>query len=145
MTSEVSTAASSSTGPPSTSGGAPTSPVTASSSCPAPSSATPARASRRVDGSGQPSGVEPAGVRATDRAERRARRQVALARCSPLAAPFLGVWLAVSAVLLAATLLIAKRPRLAWREVADVTALLHPVSIIGARWRGRRSRRLARR
>ena len=66
-------------------------------------------------------------MRATDRAERRAMRQVALARCSPLAAPFLAVWLAVSAVLLAATLLIAKRPRLAWREVADVTALLHPV------------------
>ncbi|GAA2162553.1 glycosyl transferase family 2 [Humibacillus xanthopallidus] len=78
------------------------------------------------------------------RAERRAMRQVALARCSPLAAPFLAVWVALSAVLLAVTLLLAKRPRLAWRELADVTALLHPVAITGARWRGRRSRRLGR-
>jgi len=96
-------------------------------------------------GSGSRPGDEPAGGRRTDRAERRAMRQVALARCSPLAAPFLAVWLALSAVLLALTLLIAKRPRLAWRELADVTALLHPVSTTGARWRGRRSRRLARR
>ena len=79
-----------------------------------------------------------------DRAERRALRQVALARCSPLAAPFLAAWLGVSAVLLALTLLLAKRPRLARRELADATALLHPIATTGARWRGRRSRRLGR-
>ncbi len=80
-----------------------------------------------------------------DRRERRAMRQVALARCSPLAAPFLALWLAASAGLLAAVLLLAKRPRLAWRELSDATALLHPVATTGARWRGRGTRRLARR
>ena len=96
------------------------------------------------DGPGVGPVTESAGVRSVERAERRALRQVALARCSPLAAPFLAGWLAVSAVLLALTLLLAKRPRLAWRELADVTALLHPFATTGARWRGRRSRRLRR-
>ena len=95
-------------------------------------------------GSGDAPTAERAGSRSAERAERRALRQVALARCSPLAAPFLAVWLAVSSVLLALTLLLAKRPRLAWRELADVTALLHPFATTGARWRGRRSRRLGR-
>ena len=105
-----------------------------------------------VDGAGAPEhagaadGIPGGGsTERAHRAERRAMRQVALARCSPLAAPFLAGWLALSAVLLALTLLLAKRPRLAWRELADVTALLHPVAITGARWRGRRSRRLGRR
>ncbi|WP_404388223.1 glycosyltransferase family 2 protein [Humibacillus xanthopallidus] len=95
-------------------------------------------------GSGDAPPAEHAAARSAERAERRALRQVALARCSPLAAPFLAGWLAVSSVLLALTLLLAKRPRLAWRELADVTALLHPFATTGARWRGRRSRRLGR-
>lgn len=75
---------------------------------------------------------------------RRAARQVALARCSPLAVPFLTVWMAVSTLVSSLTLLVAKRPRLAWRELGDVTALLHPVKVLGARWRGRTSKRLRR-
>ncbi len=81
----------------------------------------------------------------TERLERRAMREVALARCSPLALPLLALWLGVSAAVLSLVLLLVKRPRLAWRELADATALLHPMTVLGARWRGRRSRRLARR
>ncbi|MDV3220026.1 glycosyltransferase family 2 protein [Intrasporangium sp.] len=75
---------------------------------------------------------------------RRAARQVALARCSWLALPFLALWIAVSAVGAALLLLVAKRPRAAWRELGDVAALLRPAAVLGARWRGRRTRRLRR-
>jgi GT2 family glycosyltransferase len=79
-----------------------------------------------------------------ERRTRRAARQAALARSSPLAAPFLAVWMALSAVVSSVTLLIAKRPRQAWRELADVTALFHPVATTRARWRGRSTKRLRR-
>ncbi|MER7071499.1 glycosyltransferase family 2 protein [Terrabacter sp. NPDC000476] len=82
--------------------------------------------------------------RELERRGRRAARQVTLARCSPLAAPFLALWMALSAVLASVTLLVAKRPRQAWRELTDVTALFHPVATLGARWRGRRTKRLRR-
>ncbi|KRB48034.1 family 2 glycosyl transferase [Terrabacter sp. Root181] len=82
--------------------------------------------------------------RELERRGRRAARQVTLARCSPLAAPFLAVWMALSAVVSSLTLLVAKRPRQAWRELTDVGALLHPVATLGARWRGRRTKRLRR-
>ena len=82
--------------------------------------------------------------RELERRGRRAARQVTLARCSPLAAPFLALWMALSAVVASLTLLVAKRPRLAWRELTDVTALLHPFATLGARWRGRSTKRLRR-
>ncbi len=82
--------------------------------------------------------------RELERRARRAARQVTLARCSPLAAPFLAIWMALSAVVSSLTLLVAKRPRQAWRELTDVSALLHPVATLGARWRGRRTKRLRR-
>ena len=79
-----------------------------------------------------------------ERRSRRASRQVTLARCSPLVAPLLALWLAGSAVVGAALLLVAKRPRFAWRELADVSALFHPLATIAARWRGRPTKRLRR-
>ncbi|MEW1953940.1 glycosyltransferase family 2 protein [Terrabacter sp. NPDC080008] len=85
-----------------------------------------------------------AGSRDLERRGRRAARQVTLARCSPLAAPFLALWMALSAVVASLTLLLAKRPRLAWRELTDVSALLHPFATLAARWRGRATKRLRR-
>lgn len=82
--------------------------------------------------------------RELERRGRRAARQVTLARCSPFAAPFLALWMALSAVVASLTLLVAKRPRQAWRELTDVTALLHPLAILAARWRGRSTKRLRR-
>lgn len=79
-----------------------------------------------------------------ERRTRRAARQAALARSAPLAAPFLALWMALSAIVSAATLVIAKRPRQAWRELADLTALVHPIATTGARWRGRSTKRLRR-
>ena len=75
---------------------------------------------------------------------RRAARQVVLARCSPFAMPFLAIWMALSAVVSALALLLAKRPRQAWREFSDITALGHPFRVLGARWRGRTSKKLRR-
>lgn len=79
-----------------------------------------------------------------ERRNRRAARQAALARSAPLAAPFLAVWMALSAVVSSVVLLVAKRPRQAWRELADVAALFHPVATTRARWRGRATKRLRR-
>ncbi len=97
-------------------------------------------ASALLDGE-RPGGPRPAEV---ERRTRLATRQVALARCSPLVAPFLALWMALSAVVSSVTLLVAKRPRQAWRELADIAALTHPVAIQGARWRGRHTKRLRR-
>ena len=97
-------------------------------------------ASAGLDGE-RPGTVRP---RELERRGRRAARQVTLARCSPLAAPFLALWMALSAVVASLTLLVAKRPRQAWREVTDVSALFHPFATLAARWRGRRSKRLRR-
>ncbi|GAA2744519.1 glycosyltransferase family 2 protein [Terrabacter aerolatus] len=85
-----------------------------------------------------------ASPRELERRGRRAARQVTLARCSPFAAPFLAIWMALSALVASLTLLVAKRPRQAWRELTDVSALLHPFATLGARWRGRRTKRLRR-
>ena len=85
---------------------------------------------------------DPASVR---RAQRSATRRVALARCSPLAMPFLAVWIAVSSVASAVGLLLLKRPAHAWLALGDLTSLVHPISSWRARWRFRRRRVLARR
>ncbi|WP_242652699.1 glycosyltransferase family 2 protein [Intrasporangium flavum] len=97
-------------------------------------------ASAGVDGA-RPGGPRP---REVERRSRRAARQVTLARCTPLVAPFLAGWLALSSVLAALGLLVAKRPRLAWRELSDVAALWHPAATTAARWRGRSTKRLRR-
>ncbi|MDN5790014.1 MAG: glycosyltransferase family 2 protein, partial [Micrococcales bacterium] len=97
-------------------------------------------ASARLDGE-RPGGPRPAEI---ERRTRLGARQVALARCSPLAAPFLAIWMALSALVSSATLLLAKRPRQAWRELADIAVLIHPVAIQRARWRARRIKRLRR-
>lgn len=84
------------------------------------------------------------GAPALERRRRRAARQVALTRCSPFVMPVLGLWMALSSIASALLLLVAKKPRVAWRELGDVAALAHPLRVLGARWRGRRTRRLSR-
>ncbi|HET8596036.1 MAG TPA: glycosyltransferase family 2 protein, partial [Intrasporangium sp.] len=98
------------------------------------------------DGRATADGRRPGGPSATEvaRRTRRATRQVALARSAPLAAPFLGIWVALSSLVASMTLLVAKRPRQAWRELSDIFALAHPSAITAARWRGRSTKRLRR-
>jgi GT2 family glycosyltransferase len=76
---------------------------------------------------------------------RRHGRQVALARCSPYAAPFLAIWIALASVGSAAALLVAKRPREAWAALGDFASLLTPWRPLAARWRSRGIRRVRRR
>ncbi len=71
-----------------------------------------------------------------DGGRRRAARRVALRRCSWWAEPFLALWLAMSAVVGGLALLLAKRPRAAWQEFADLGAL-EPVRLVRARLRRR--------
>ena len=97
-----------------------------------------ASASRAGERAGGP---DPAGAR---RAQRRAARRVALTRSAPWSAPFLALWIAVSSVLGAVVLLVLKRPRHAWAELADLGALVHPLSSLRSRWRFRGTKRLRR-
>jgi len=78
------------------------------------------------------------------RSQRRAARRVALTRCAPWKAPFLALWIAVSSIVGAAVLLVLKRPRHAWAELADLGALVHPLSSLRSRWRFRGTKRLRR-
>jgi GT2 family glycosyltransferase len=78
------------------------------------------------------------------RAERRAARRVALTRCAPWQAPFLALWIALTSIVGAALLLLLKRPRHAWSELADLGALGHPFSSLRSRWRYRAAKRLRR-
>lgn len=65
----------------------------------------------------------------------RRHRQVALARCSlPMLVP-MALWILVGGLLMSLLLLLAKRPRSAWRELAQATAPFGLTRIIGARWR----------
>jgi GT2 family glycosyltransferase len=83
-----------------------------------------------------------------DAARRRARRhgrQVALARCSPYAVPFLTLWIALASLLSAAVLLVVKQPRRAWEEFGDLGSLMTPWRPIAARWRSRGIHRVRRR
>jgi GT2 family glycosyltransferase len=79
------------------------------------------------------------------RRDRRYGRQVALARCSLYAAPFLAIWIAVASLGAAAALLVAKRPRRAWLELGDFGSLMNPGRPLAARWRSRGLRRVRRR
>ncbi|HEX7537483.1 MAG TPA: glycosyltransferase family 2 protein [Dermatophilaceae bacterium] len=79
------------------------------------------------------------------RRDRRHGRQVALARCSLFAAPFLAIWIALVSLGSASVLLLAKRPRAAWVELGDLGSVLTPWRPLGARWRSRGIRRVRRR
>ncbi len=82
---------------------------------------------------------------AARRLDRRHGRQVALARCSPYAAPFLAIWIALASLGSAAVLLVAKRPQGAWAALGDFASLLTPWRPLAARWRSRGIRRVRRR
>ncbi|HEY6743977.1 MAG TPA: glycosyltransferase, partial [Lapillicoccus sp.] len=86
-----------------------------------------------------------AGPLATRLAERRAARRVALTRCSPLAVPFLAVWIVVGGVMSALGLLLLKRPQHAWAELSDIGALGRPFASAAARSRFRRIKKVRRR
>ena len=78
------------------------------------------------------------------RGQRRAARRVALTRCAPWRVPLLALWIAVSSILGAGALLVLKRPQHAWAELADIGALVHPLSSVRSRWRFRGTKRLRR-
>jgi len=82
---------------------------------------------------------------AARRRDRRNGRQVALARCSPYAALFLAIWIALASLGSAVALLVAKRPHAAWAALGDFASLLTPWRPIAARWRARGIRRIRRR
>ncbi|TWP35089.1 glycosyltransferase [Leekyejoonella antrihumi] len=65
----------------------------------------------------------------------RRHRQVALARCSLLGMPVMAVWTTLTSLLLALLFLLLKRPRRAGAEVAQATAPLGIVRVLGARLR----------
>ena len=77
--------------------------------------------------------------------ERRHGRQVALARCSPFAAPLLAIWIALASLASAGALLVAKRPRGAWAALGDLGSLMTPWRPLGARRRLHGLRRVRRR
>lgn len=81
-----------------------------------------------------------AGAQADTPGRRRAARRVALARCAWWTAPFLALWLVLTSLLGGLALLLAKRPRAAAAEVADLGAVLDPWRTVAARWRGRRDK-----
>ena len=82
---------------------------------------------------------------AARRRDRRHGRQVALARCSPYAVPFLALWIALASLGSAAVLLVVKRPQRAWEELAGLGSLITPWRPVAARWRSRGIRRVRRR
>ncbi|WP_265447716.1 glycosyltransferase [Flexivirga meconopsidis] len=73
----------------------------------------------------------------------RRHRQVALARCSLLALPFMALWILLSCTALGVIMLLLKRPRRSFAEFAQATAPFGVSRILGARWRfvGRASTR----
>lgn len=77
--------------------------------------------------------------------QRRAARRVALTHCTPIAAPFLALWILLTSIGAALALLVVKRPRAAWAEFADVGALFAPWRGVSARWRHRHTRTVRRR
>lgn len=65
----------------------------------------------------------------------RRHRQVALARCAPLAWPFMSLWVLVGSLLHTLVLLMVKRPRAALTELAQAQAPFGLRRILGARVR----------
>ena len=82
---------------------------------------------------------------AARRHDRRHGRQVALARCSLYAVPFLALWIAMASLGAAAVLLAVKRPKRAWEELGGLGSLMTPWRPTAARWRSRGIRRVRRR
>jgi GT2 family glycosyltransferase len=76
---------------------------------------------------------------------RRRTRQLAIARGSFWWGPVRSLAVLVTSLLAALGLLLAKRPRAAAGELADVSGVLAPWRGLGARWRFRRRRRVRRR
>lgn len=76
---------------------------------------------------------------------RRRTRQLAIARGSFWWGPVRSLAVLVTSLLAALGLLLAKRPRAAAAELADVSGVLAPWRGLGARWRFRRRRRVRRR
>lgn len=74
--------------------------------------------------------------------QRRAARQVALTHTPWPLVPFMAAWLALGALAGALGLLLAKRPRAAWTEFADLGALRSPWRGIAARRRHRGTKRV---
>ncbi len=91
------------------------------------------------------SGAALGGAEATTRGQRRAARRVAMARCSWFGAPFLALWIVASGLVSGLGLLLLKRPRAALAAWGDVGAVLTPAASLTSRWRGRRTRTVARR
>ena len=79
------------------------------------------------------------------RRDRRHGRHVALARCSPYAAPVLALWIALASIGSAVVWLVVKHPGRAWEELGDIGALMTPWRPMAARWRSRGARRVRRR
>ena len=82
---------------------------------------------------------------AARRRDRRQGRQVALARCSLYAVPFLALWIALASLGSAAVLLVVKRPQRAWEELSGLGPLMTPWRPMSARWRSRGARQVRRR
>ena len=82
---------------------------------------------------------------AARRRDRSVGRQVALARSSPYAVPFLALWIASASLVSAAVLLAVKQPRRAWDELGDLWSLMTPWRPLAARWRAHGIRRIRRR
>jgi GT2 family glycosyltransferase len=98
-----------------------------------------AAASANGQRSGGPSAL------AARRRDRRLGRQVALARCSPYAVPFLALWIALASLGSAVLLLMVKRPQRAWVELSGLGPLMTPWRPMSARWRSRGARSVRRR
>jgi len=82
---------------------------------------------------------------ASRRSDRLNGRQVALARCSPYALPFLSLWIALASLGSALVLLVVKRPQRAWEEIVGLGPVLTPWRPMAARWRSRNVRQVRRR
>lgn len=87
---------------------------------------------------------EAAVATASTSARRREARRVALTRAAWWTAPFLALWILVTSVVGSLGLLLLKRPRAAWRELADLGAL-DPIRGLIARHRTRGRRTVGRR
>ena len=79
------------------------------------------------------------------RRDRRHSRQVALARCSLYAVPFLTLWIALASLCSAVALVVVKHPGRAWDELGDLGSLMTPWRPMASRWRSRGIRRVRRR
>lgn len=92
---------------------------------------------RAVIATADPDLSAPADRRRLQGRVRRQTRRVALTRCSILLAPLLAAWVLLSSAVAAVALLLGKRPRAAWSELADAGAIVNPWRTLSARFRFR--------